>query len=50
VDIQSQGVAVIAGNTSAMFAHQPLASPRACLLAIDLICNAWGDANEGFRE
>ena len=33
---ESQGVAVIAENISAMFAHQLLASPRPRLLLIDL--------------
>jgi len=36
VDLESQGVAVIAENISAMFAHQLLASPRPRLLLIDL--------------
>jgi hypothetical protein len=41
------GVAVIAENISAMFDHQSLASPRACLLTTDLIPNERGDTNEG---
>jgi len=43
VDLESQGVAVIAENTSATSAHQSLASPRACLSVVDVVSNRWGD-------
>jgi len=39
--------AVIAGNISAMCAHQSLASPRPGLLLTDLISNERGDTHEG---
>jgi len=42
LDIQSQGVPVIAENTTALFVHQSLASLRACLAVVDVVFRSVG--------